>query len=248
MIMNENECGFTYNHYKNTLKQIKKIKKFSTFSENSDNDVILRHDVDCSLKAALKMAKIESDLGVKSTYFILFNSEFYNIFNMETTRFIHGILKLGHKLGLHYSESFMLQNSLEPTKTIEKQINIINHHFNTSIEAVSAHEAEGFPPSMKFDLPDNVENAYSKKFVEDRKYISDSAMFWREDCFCRNFSKYDKMQILIHPIWWHEEKKSRKEIMELLLDGEYDEYTSNVKLATEKHEKHAYNCKHHIDD
>ena len=167
---------------------------------------------------------------------------------METTRFIHGILKLGHKLGLHYSESFMLQNSLEPTKTIEKQINIINHHFNTSIEAVSAHEAEGFPPSMKFDLPDNVENAYSKKFVEDRKYISDSAMFWREDCFCKNFSKYDKMQILILPIWWHEEKKSRKEIMELLLDGEYDEYTSNVKMAIEKHEKHAYNCKHHIDD
>ena len=74
--------GFTYDHYGKTLKKIKEKRKFATFRKNSDHDVILRHDIDCSLKAALKMAKIEDDLDVTSTYFILLTSEFYNPFNV----------------------------------------------------------------------------------------------------------------------------------------------------------------------
>lgn len=241
-------CGFTYDHYKKTLKKIKEKRKFATFSKNSDHDVILRHDIDCSLKAALKMAKIEDELGVTSTYFILFTSEFYNPFNIESSKLIQGILKLGHKLGLHYEESFILQNSLDPTETIEKQIDTLNHHFDTSTECISAHEAIGYPPQMQLVLPKGVENAYSAKFAVQRKYISDSAMYWREGCFCENYLNYEKLQILIHPMWWHQNKKSRSEIMNLFLNGEYDEYSPVVTAATEKHERHAFNCQHNIDD
>ena len=42
--------------------------------------------------------------------------------------------------------------------------------------------------------------------------------------------------------------KSRNEIMNLFLNGEYDEYSSVVTAATEKHERHAYNWQHNIDD
>ena len=241
-------CNFSYEHYRNTLNEIKKKRRFSTYVNHSNNDIILRHDVDCSLKAALKMAKIENDLNVSSTYFILFTSEFYNPFSIESSRIIRGILKLGHNLGLHYDETFIQKNSLDPTETIKLQIDILNQHFDTSIEAVSAHEAIGFPPQMQFELPKGVENAYSDKFVKQRKYISDSAMFWREGCFCKNYSNYDSLQVLVHPMWWSDNGKSRGEIMNSFLNGEYDEYTPAVKLATEKHERHAYNCQHKIDD
>ena len=81
-------CNFSYEHYKNTLKEIKEKRKFSTFHNNSNNDVILRHDVDSSLKAALTMAKIEYDLDIQSTYFILFTSDFYNPFSIDSSKFI----------------------------------------------------------------------------------------------------------------------------------------------------------------
>lgn len=241
-------CNFSYEHYKNTLVEIKKKRKFSTFRNHDKNDIILRHDVDSSLRAALKMAKLEHDLNIISTYFVLFTSEFYNPFSIESSRLIHLILKLGHKLGLHYDETFIRKNLLDPTETIHKQIDILNHHFNTSVESVSAHEAIGFPPQIQFELPKNVENAYSEKFIKQRKYLSDSAMFWREGCFCKNYMHYDKLQILIHPMWWSDNGKNRSQIMNMFLNDEYDEYTQVVKMATEKHERHAYNCQRKIDD
>ena len=73
-------------------------------------------------------------------------------------------------------------------------------------------------------------------------------MYWREGCFCKNYLNYEKLQILIHPMWWHQNKKSRSEIMNLFLNGEYDEYSPVVTAATEKHERHAFNCQHNIDD
>ena len=36
--------------------------------------------------------------------------------------------------------------------------------------------------------------------------------------------------------------------MNLFLNGEYDGYSLVVTAATEKHERHAYNCQYNIDD
>ena len=43
--------------------------------------VILRHDIDYSLEQAVKLARIEKDLGVRSTYFVLLTCDFYNVFS-----------------------------------------------------------------------------------------------------------------------------------------------------------------------
>ena len=233
------ECNFTYKHYSDTLNDIKKTHKFSSYRNCSTNDVILRHDVDTSLVAALKLAKIENKLDVTSTFFLYFSSEFYNSFGEKSSQIIKQILELGHKIGLHYSEDFILENNLEPSSTIKKEIDFFEYHYDTVIEAVAAHEANTYPPSMKISLPNGVENAYSEKFVKERKYLSDSAMYWREGCFCQHFTHYDKLQILIHPMWWNENKKTRLEIMDLFINGEYDQYTKLVKSDIEKHENWA---------
>ena len=39
--------------------------------------LILRHDIDMSLEAALPIAEIEKNIGVKATYFILLRSDLY---------------------------------------------------------------------------------------------------------------------------------------------------------------------------
>ena len=58
--------------------------------------VILRHDIDAKPENALKVAKLEYDLGIKSTYYFRIINPVYN---KET---IMKINELGHEIGYHY--------------------------------------------------------------------------------------------------------------------------------------------------
>lgn len=230
-------CDFTYSHYQETLKEIKKTHRFSNFLNCSDNDIILRHDVDVSLSSALKIAKIESDLGIESTFFILFHAELYNPFSTKSSTIVKEILCLGHKLGLHYNASFIVQNGLDPSKTIAKEINILEQHYDTTINVISAHDPDVNSKSPII-LPARVVNAYSDKYVVQRKYLSDSVQYWREGCFCQHYRNNKKMQILTHPVWWSDDNKSRNDIMKELVGGDLDNYKNEVKYLSEKYENY----------
>lgn len=235
-----NNRDFSYNHYIQTLEKIKTTHKISTFGNSSKNDVILRHDVDASLDAALNMAKLENKIDVSSTYFILFSSEFYNPFTLESSKIIKEILGLGHKLGLHYNELFIVKNNLNPSETLKQEIELLEQHFSTSVEAIAAHESD-LNKKIPINLPDGVIDAYSDEFFVKRKYLSDSAQNWREGCFCKHIENFEQLQILTHPMWWSEDGKHRDEIMKSFINGEYDRYTRDVKIAAGKHAFHYKN-------
>lgn len=57
--------------------------------------IVLRHDVDRSLKNALAMAKLEQEYGISSTYYF----RYPNTFNSKV---IEQIYSLGHEIGYHY--------------------------------------------------------------------------------------------------------------------------------------------------
>ena len=235
-----NSCNFSYNHYEQTLQKIKKTHKILTFGIGSEKDVILRHDVDASLEAALSMAKLENKISVSSTYFILFSSEFYHPFTLESSQIIKEILELGHRLGLHYDELFIIKNKLDPSETLRKEIELLEQHFSTSIKAVAAHESN-LNQKIPIDLPEGVIDAYSDEFFKERKYLSDSAQNWREGCFCKNFENYDHLQILTHPMWWSKDSRHRDKIMESFINEGCNKYTRYVKIAAEKHAFHYKN-------
>ena len=48
--------------------------------DSKERQIIWRHDIDMSVHRAYSLAKLERGLGVKSTFFILPHSEFYNFF------------------------------------------------------------------------------------------------------------------------------------------------------------------------
>ena len=58
--------------------------------------VILRHDVDRKPETALRMAKLENDLGITSTYYFRMKKD---VFKPEI---IKEIANLGHEIGYHY--------------------------------------------------------------------------------------------------------------------------------------------------
>lgn len=208
---------FTYDNY---IKMIKLLKKkdysFVYYNDLGKNEirkeVIIRHDVDFSLKKCLKIAEIEYKENVKSTFFILLSTNFYNIFSKESSKYLLKILELGHDIGLHFDEKrYEINNYDQLELYIEKEKYIIENYLSTRINAVSMHRPSKWilENDIKFK---NIENTYSKKYIKDYKYLSDSRMFWREDVINTiNTEKFQKLHILTHPFWYSAKNEDIKE-------------------------------------
>ena len=133
-----NFSDFTEEHYINIIKLAKKKYSFESFTTKTKKPHVLwRHDVDSSIHRALKLAKIEKKLKVKSTYFLRLHSEWYNIFEKEVYEKINKIIKLGHFIGLHFEHKFYSKYKHEFKKYIKMEKNIIENTFPTKIDAIS---------------------------------------------------------------------------------------------------------------
>lgn len=94
---------FTLDAYRQYLDAIKasyqNILRFSDFfsmPEPPASFIIIRHDVDRKPKNALKMARLESETGISSTYYFRTRP---NVFRPEIISEIAGA---GHEIGYHY--------------------------------------------------------------------------------------------------------------------------------------------------
>jgi len=211
-------CNFSLDHYFEVLISLKKeymigsvgdyeeLKKFRKF-------LILRHDVDFSLEYALKLAKKEKQWGIKSTYFILIHGEYYNPFDKKNTKIIRQISNLGHEIGLHYDTSFFPKSSKKEIELIINEIKMLETITDTKITSVSQH----IPSETREIFVNLRENGLMDsgdfEITEQVKYISDSGHYWREGCMCKHVKKFDKLQILTHPIWWVNKLDKRDKIL-----------------------------------
>ena len=203
---------FTYNAYRKLIDKVlqngyqvcsyKNVDKF-------DKAIILRHDVDFSPRKAIDMARIEYQLGVKSTYFVLLSTEFYNVFSKETADILSQIIEMGHEIGLHFDEQRYNATSIDQMKDyVYKEASILEKALSVEVNTVSMHR-----PS-KFTLDNNIEfegfiNSYSKKYFTNMKYVSDSRMHWRENIIdIIDSNEHDKIHILTHPFWYSDEDES----------------------------------------
>jgi len=84
------------------------LKEFIKQKESNEKIIGIRHDVDSELDHALKIAKIEYDLGIRTTYYVLHTaSYFYKNIHREILN--DNLIKklkylqdtLGHEIGLH---------------------------------------------------------------------------------------------------------------------------------------------------
>lgn len=198
-------CGFTYAHYIETLKKAKETFTFYTFGnfpENPDKRYIfLRHDIDAQLQKALKMAKVNHDLGIPATFFIRIHGP-YNPFRQFTYEAIQKIAKLDHEIGLHYEPMFYTSHGLPVEETTLFEIELLNRMFNMQVKSIAPHMPSLSTAKMD-DIKEKFNDPYLPKFFTQIKYISDSNKRWREGCMCKWIDKVDRLQIAIHPHWWN---------------------------------------------
>jgi len=96
-------CAFDLAHYAELLDAARTGGyRFAFFNrEPRAGDVLLRHDVDMSLEAALTMAELEAERDVQATYFLMTRSDFYNLDSRSGVAALARLGELGHRVGLH---------------------------------------------------------------------------------------------------------------------------------------------------
>ena len=197
-------------HFLKTAKNYAQFELFSKWNKSKKKKVILlRHDVDYDLNAALKIALIEKKLKIKSTFFILASSFAYNILSKKNSNIIFKISKLGHEIGLHFDTSIYKRNY---EKNAIFEANILSKIIGKKIKSISFHN-----PSVNGKYPKfkNFLCAYDKQIFSDRTYLSDSRMNFRNKNpfeFLK-IAKKDTIQILLHPMHYHDKPNGYSKII-----------------------------------
>lgn len=195
---------FSQQGYRSFLERmLDRQYQFCSFDRESLSEselrCMLRHDVDADPHAAHKLAAIESEYGIKSTYFIMLRSPVYNLFARENSRLIERIVSNGHDLGLHYDEGFISRYGIQ--QSVEKEASFLEEMFGVKIQAVSFHQ-----PSRKvIDGEIGLEyfiNTYDRQLFKNFSYFSDSNMVWRSEEFDDCVSQKKSVQVNFHPLWW----------------------------------------------
>lgn len=239
--------NFTYQSYKELINLLEhnnyKFCNFTNENEYNESDklVILRHDIDLSLQKAVELAQLEYDLGIKSTYFVLVSTDFYNIFSKNSLYKLNKILSLNHELGLHFDESkYDCKNEQDIKNYINKEIKILEMCLNNKVSLVSMHRPSKFilNSDIKFN---HIVNCYSKKYFNEYKYLSDARMNWREnieDIVCSNL--YKKIQIVTHGIWYYQEEKSINDVVKIYIKNKQKKLIDSLSKNIRNFEKINY--------
>jgi hypothetical protein len=174
-------CPFDLDHYRELLAAAQAGGyRFADFSRDPEpGDVILRHDVDLSLEAAVELAELEGDAGVRATYFLMTESGFYNLASAAGEATLATLRALGHAVGLH---------AVYPRAELDERFDPV----------VAWHNPD--PEYMSAPIP-GAANAMEPRFFSPDHYRSDSNQHWRSGCPHEPLAagELEWLQLLTHP-------------------------------------------------
>jgi len=174
-------CGFDLAHYRELLQAARAggYRWASFDGEPRDGDLILRHDVDLSLDAALRMAELEADEGAAATYFLMTESVFYNLGSSEGRAALGRLHELGHRVGLH---------AVWPNARLDERFEPVVAWHNPDPEYMTA-PVEGAVNVMRAPC------------FSPATYRSDSNARWRHGCPHEELAAgaFPWLQLLTHP-------------------------------------------------
>jgi hypothetical protein len=193
-------CLFDLDHYSELLEAAQTGGyRFAFFDrEPQAGDLLLRHDVDLSLDAAVAMAELETERGVAATYFLMPASEFYNLASPSGEASLRRLRDLGHRVGLH---------AVWPNAELDERFDPV----------VAWHNPD--PPYMREPI-DGVVNAMQSPFAD--VYGSDSNQHWRQGCPHAELAAhtFERLQLLVHPEIWVYPGETMRETMLSMLGAE----------------------------
>jgi hypothetical protein len=204
-------CSFTLDHYRELLRAARDGGyRWAFFDrEPEDGDLLLRHDVDLSLDAALRMAELEAEEGAAATYFLMTESVFYNLASSEGRTTLERLRELGHRVGLH---------AIWPNAPRDERFDPVVAWHNPDPDYMSA-PVEG------------AVNVMAEPWFAPETYRSDSNQRWRHGCphgelAARSFAW---LQLLTHPEIWVYPGETMAETMGTMIDAERERRTDQLR-------------------
>lgn len=203
-------CDFSRRHYREILETALEMGYvFSTFatheSVTAPRQFLMRHDIDLSVENCLEFARIEHELGIAGTYFVRVHARLYNPFEFHIYRKLREIENLGHELGLHYEPGFAMAVGEDELQMVRREKAILEAILDHPVVSSATH----LPGKSGKTITDaNVSSfglkyeAYTPRFVDGFKYLSDSNGRWREGCVCGHLGQHDRLCVLTHGFWW----------------------------------------------
>jgi len=182
-----------------------------------DRYFILRHDVDYSPAAGLRLAREESKRGVRATYFLLVGCLYYSLLDPEHAGVPREIAELGHEIGLHYDVNTFRHLPRDRWEALLKsQARLLEDLAGAPVRAIAMHQ-----PGLNSHDPFRMStagfvNAYDDAFFKDMPYVSDSCRAFRDAGWdlLTSPARPDRFQLALHPINWAEADRGREEIFE----------------------------------
>ena len=195
-------CGFSLDHYRELLAAAQRGGyRFAQFDgEPEPGALYLRHDVDLDLEAALRMSALERELGIRSTYFLMTASVFYNLASTQGKEALVRLRDDGHAVGLHSDwPDLRMDDRFDPL--------------------VAWHNPD--PDYMREPIVGAL-NVMSDPWADN--YRSDSNQHWRHGCPHGELERrdFEWLQLLVHPEIWVYEGATMRETMLSLLEREHE--------------------------
>ena len=181
--------------------------------------VVLRHDIDISLRAALEIASVEHKFGVQATYFVSLNSPFYNALSCSNASLLQQLHQMGHEIALHvdlrkYNDDYA--RALEEVHVLSGFYPFVN------AQLVSLHSPICLDQRLITSYKE-LNNVYGPFLKNEMTYISDSTGKWRYGypLDSEAFFSRKPIQLLTHPIWWIQEGELPRKKLEYWLKSDY---------------------------
>jgi hypothetical protein len=200
-------CGFSLAHYRELLASATAGGyRFAGFDRPPEpGDLIIRHDVDLSLEAAVRMAEVEADAGAWSTWFLMTRSVFYNLASEDGERAVARLRELGGRIAHH---------AVWPHVDLDERFDPVVAWHNPDLAYV-AEPIEG------------ATNAMGPRFYDAERFRSDSNHRWghrgrENDCPHSELEhgELDWLHLVIHPAIWVYDGSTMRETMESFLAAE----------------------------
>jgi hypothetical protein len=197
-------CPFDLAHYRELLEAARAGGyRWAGFDANPEAGVvILRHDVDLSLDAAVALAELEADAGAWSTYFLMTRSVFYNLDSHEGERAVTRLRELGHRVAHH---------AVWPRVDLDARFDRV----------VAWHNPD---PEYMREPVDGAVNVMTAPWFDPEHYRSDSNQHWRSGCPHEALGRgdFEWLQLLTHPEIWVYDGATMGETMRSFLDADRD--------------------------
>lgn len=195
-------CDFSLAHYRELLEAAKAggYRPAGFDRPPEAGDLILRHDVDLSLEAAVGLAKVEVEAGVWSTWFLMTRSVFYNLDSSAGERAMGRLRELGGRIAHH---------AVWPNVDLDERFEPV----------VAWHNPD--PAYMTAPIAGATNVMVAPWFDPDR-YRSDSNQHWRHGCPHEQLAggEFEWLQLLTHPEIWFYDGATMRESMETFLDAD----------------------------